>query len=71
MFRQINNTGGDGMNELYSTIATSGICAVLLAAVLFGVYKIAVSLINGVSEMIKNAVFQVSIDSKDNRKKED
>lgn len=53
------------MNELYTTIATSGICAVLLTAVLFGVYKIAVSLINGVSEMIKNAVFHVTVDSKD------
>lgn len=59
------------MNEIYTTIATSGICAVLLAAVLFGVYKIAVSLITGVSEMIKNAVFHVTVDSKDNRKKED
>ena len=59
------------MNEIYNVIATSGICAILLVSVLFGVYKIAVSLINGVSEMIKNAVFHVTVDSKDNRKKED
>lgn len=56
------------MNDIYTTIATSGICAVLLAAVLFGVYKIAVSLINGVSEMIKNAIFHVTIDTKDSER---
>ena len=55
------------MNDIYTTIATSGICAVLLAAVLFGVYKIAVSLINGVSEMIKNAIFHVTIDTKQDK----
>ena len=59
------------MTDIYTTIATSGICAILLAAVLFGVYKIAVSLINGVSEMIKNAVFHVAVDSKDNKRKEE
>lgn len=58
------------MNNIYTTIATSGICAVLLSAVLYGVYKIAVSLINGVSEMIKNAIFHVSIDTKDNNKED-
>lgn len=57
------------MTDIYTTIATSGICAVLLSAVLFGVYKIAVSLINGVSEMIKNAIFHIKIDTKDNDKK--
>ena len=56
------------MNDIYTTIATSGICAVLLAAVLFGVYKIALSLINGVSEMIKNAIFHVTIDTKDSER---
>lgn len=59
------------MNDLYTTIATSGICAVLLTAVLFGVYKIAVSLINGVSEMIKNAIFHVTIDTKDEKEKKE
>lgn len=59
------------MNDLYTTIATSGICAVLLSAVLFGVYKIAVSLINGVSEMIKNAIFHVTIDTKDDKEKKE
>lgn len=58
------------MNDIYTTIATSGICAVLLAAVLFGVYKIAVSLINGVSEMIKNAIFHVTIDTKQDNKED-
>lgn len=59
------------MNDLYTTIATSGICAVLLSAVLFGVYKIAVSLINGVSEMIKNAIFHVTIDTKDDKERKE
>ena len=58
------------MNDIYTTIATSGVCAVLLATVLYGVYKIAVSLINGVSEMIRNAIFHVSIDTKNNNKED-
>ena len=57
------------MNDIYTTIATSGICAVLLAAVLFGVYKIAVSLINGISSMIQNAIFHVTIDTKNDDNK--
>lgn len=55
------------MNEIWQAAATSGICAVLLCAVLVGIYKIAMSLINGTGEMIKNAIFHVTIDSRDNK----
>jgi len=58
------------MNEIYTTIATSGICAVLLAGVLYGVYKISVALIHSVTEMIENSIFHVTIDTKENNKKE-
>lgn len=55
------------MNDIWQAAATSGICAVLLCAVLFGIYKIAMSLINGISEMIKNAIFHVTVDSRENK----
>lgn len=58
------------MNEIWTTAATSGICAVLLCAVLFGIYKIAIALINSISEMIKNAIFHVTVDSKENKQDE-
>lgn len=58
------------MNEIYTTIATSGICAVLLAGVLYGVYKVSTALIHSVTEMIKNSIFHVTIDTKDDNKKE-
>lgn len=58
------------MNEIYTTIATSGICAILLAGVLYGVYKVATALIHSTTEMIKNSIFHVTIDTKDDNKKE-
>lgn len=58
------------MNEIYTTIATSGICAILLAGVLYGVYRVATALIHSITEMITNSIFHVTIDTKDDKKKE-
>lgn len=56
------------MGELWTTVATSGVCAVLLCAVLVGIYKIAISLIASITTMINNAIFHVTVDSKEDKK---